>query len=666
MPIGRRRATRAVLGAAGAVALLAGGLSLLDRLAPPDLSRARLFALVMDGRDGTWLDGHTSADGLWRLPVRARDVDPSYVALLLKTEDRRFATHPGVDPAALARAAWQLGRRGHVVSGGSTLAMQTARLLTPHRHTLSGKVRDVLRALQLQWRFGRAGILDLYLTLAPEGRNIEGVRAASLLYFGHEPAHLTLAEAAFLVALPRRPSALRPDRHPAALVAAARTIVARDAPDAPAVPSWQAPRPPVIAHDAPELLGHMLASRRSGIVTTTLDPLLQRRTRQMLAARAAPLRGTFAALVLDRDRTIAAWIGGAEHAGPGQMIDGVRAPRSPGSTLKPFVYGMAFEAGWMTPRTHVSDVRLAINGYAPFDFDRRFRGETTVSEALRLSLNVPAIQALRQVGAARFMARMRAGGATLRLPHGTGANLAIVLGGVDLSLFDLTMLYTALNHDGMVAPPRIEPGPALPETRLLSRRAAQDVRAILRDTAPPDGTASWDDVAFKTGTSFGNRDGWAMAATTRWTVGVWTGRPDGTASPGLTGRDTAAPALADILSLLAPAGADSAGAAQAAPAHRPMAALSPALRALPRAAGPQVIFPRDHADIESSAADGTMSPLGLEASGGHPPYRWFVNGTPLDVALGALPAWTPDTPGFAHLTVMDAANRHASVDIRIR
>ncbi|MFS3134150.1 penicillin-binding protein 1C [Gluconacetobacter sacchari] len=648
----------------GAAALLLGGLLLLDRLAPPDLTRARQFALILDGRDGTWLDGHTSADGLWRLPVRARDVDPFYLALLLKTEDRRFAAHPGVDPAALARAAWQFARRGHVVSGGSTLAMQVARLLTPHRHTLAGKVRDLLRALQLQWRFGRAGILDLYLTLAPEGRNIEGVRAASLLYFGHEPARLTPAEAAFLVALPRRPSALRPDRHPAALVAAARAILARGAPAAPAVLSWQAPRPPAVPHDAPELLGHMLAARRAGIVTTTLDPLLQREIRRMLAARPAPLRGTFATLVVDRDRTIAAWIGGAEHACPGQAIDLVRAPRSPGSTLKPFVYGMAFEAGRMTPRTRVNDIRMAIGGYAPLDFDRRFRGETTVGEALRLSLNIPAIQALRSVGAARFMARMRAGGATLRLPRGAGANLAIVLGGVDLSLFDLTMLYTALNHDGMVAPLRIAPGPAPPETRLLSQRAARDVRAILRGTAPPDGTPAWDDVAFKTGTSFGSRDGWAMAATARWTVGIWAGRPDGTASPGLTGRDTAAPVLADILSVLAPA--DLPGTPDAAPAHQPMAALSPALRRLPRPDGPQVVFPRDHADLESRSDDGAMVPIGLEASGGRPPYRWFVNGAPLAVPLGARPSWTPDMPGFAHLTVQDATGRHASADIRIR
>lgn len=653
--------------------LSAAGLLVADHFNPPDLHRARQSAFLVEARDQTLLDGHTSRDGFWRLPVESRDVDPAYITLLMTTEDRRFEDHPGVDPQALARAIWQLALRGHIISGGSTLAMQTSRLLTPHRHTWGGKLHDILRALQLEWRFGRQGVLNLYLTLAPEGANIEGIRAASLLYFGHEPRHLTAAEAAFLVALPRRPAALRPDRHPEALLAAAQRTVQR-ASIAPLPVAWPTPDTRGVPHEAPELAGHFLSAGRTGVIVTTLDARLQRSVRQILASHTPPLRGTFAALIVDHERRVVAWVGGAEHQAPGNAIDAVLARRSPGSTLKPFVYGMAFEKGWMTPHTRVRDSRLAIGGYAPRDFDHTFRGETTVSEALQLSLNVPAIQALERVGPARFINRLAANGVPLQLPENpdgthSAPSLAIVLGGAGLSLYDLTKLYTALDHDGHVAPlvrelTDLKAGTLAPETVLLSSRANADIRTILRATAPPAGVASWNQVAFKTGTSYGNRDGWAMASTPQATLGVWAGRPDGTASPGLTGRETAGPVLADLISLLSPP--QISAPAASVQAHRAVSVLSPALRTLQHGQAPQIIFPRDHSEIESRSTDGTMLPVGLEGSGGHPPYHWYINGIPLDVPPDAQPAWTPDAPGFAHITLTDAQNAHATVDIRIR
>ncbi|WP_395369505.1 penicillin-binding protein 1C [Komagataeibacter diospyri] len=653
--------------------LIPAGLLVADRFNPPDLHRAEQAALLVQARDHTLLDGHTSRDGFWRLPTESQDVDPTYITLLMMTEDHRFESHPGVDPQALARAIWQLARRGHIVSGGSTLAMQTSRLLTPHRRTWGGKLRDILRALQLEWRFGRRGVLNLYLTLAPEGTNIEGIRAASLLYFGHEPSHLAPTEAAFLVTLPRRPAALRPDRHPDALLNAAHRTLQRATSLRPV--AWPTPDTRGVPHDAPELAGHFLSAGRNGVVVTTLDARLQRNARQVLASHPAPLRGTFAALIVDHERQIVAWVGGAEHKAPGNAIDAVLAPRSPGSTLKPFVYGMAFEKGWMTPHTRVRDSRLAIGGYAPRDFDHAFRGETTVSEALQLSLNVPAIQALERVGPSRFMDRLSACGVRLRLPENpdgtqSAPSLAIVLGGAGISLHDLTMLYAALDHDGHVAPLHREPtglksAARAPETFLLSSRANADIRTILRGTAPPAGVASWEGVAFKTGTSYGNRDGWAMASTPQATVGVWAGRQDGTASPGLTGRDTAGPVLAVLLSLLSSPPHTSAPSASAQP-HRAVAVLSPALRTLQQRQAPQIIFPRNHSEIESRSSEGTMLPVGLEGSGGHPPYHWYINGIPLDVPPGAQPSWTPDAPGFAHITLADAQNAHATIDIRIR
>ncbi|GAN61677.1 penicillin-binding protein 1C [Acetobacter cibinongensis] len=646
--------------------VLVVALAITDRLFPPRLTRAAQASLLVYGRDGALLDGHTSADGFWRVPTHASDVDPLYLSTLFRVEDHRFYAHPGIDLLALGRAFLQILVRHRIVSGGSTLAMQTARLLTPHRHTLVGKIQDLARALQLEWRYGRAGVLDLYLTLAPEGRNIEGIRAASLLYFSHEPSHLSAQEAAFLVALPRRPAALRPDKHPHALIQAAQSIVRSATPPFSTEMIWVAPVFSHIQHNAPELTEYLATRHSQGVVHTTIDTRLQHSVWRITQTRPAPLRGTFAALIVNRDQEIVAWVGGAEHTCPGCAINMVTTSRSPGSTLKPFIYGMAFEAGWLTPQTRIDDRRMALGGYAPFDFGHAFTGETTVAEALQLSLNVPAVQALQKIGPRRFVERLAANGVTLHLPHGgTQPGLAVALGGGNITLADLTRLYTAFTHSGMMSDLVVtHPFPSTAPTRLLTSRASSAVRDILRGTAPPQGLTTWHSLGFKTGTSYGNRDAWAFATLPQgWTVGVWAGRPDGTAVPGMTGRDTAGPVLADIASLLMPATAGSPSATQQT-AIAP--SLSPALIKATRPKAPQIIFPKNHSEIESRGPDGTMLPVGLEASGRCLPFQWFVNGAPLPVAPGTEPVWYPSSPGFAHLTVVDSCGKHADVSIRVR
>ncbi|RFD19671.1 penicillin-binding protein 1C [Komagataeibacter melaceti] len=651
------------LGLLVAVVLPAGMLWMLDRLLPPDLSRLHASALILNDRTGARLDGRTSVDGMWRLPLAAPQVDPVYLQMLLRTEDRRFYWHPGVDPLSMARALAQLVMRGHIVSGGSTLAMQASRLLSPHRHSLRGKLLDMARAVQLEWRYGRRGVLDIYLTLTPEGGNIEGVRAGSLLYFGHEPDHLAPQEAALLVAIPRHPTTLRPGRHNALALAAARQVLRGTGmgQEMENVPSGPVPMP----HAAPALLAHAWSVGLRDVVRTTLDGRLQRMLRGVVAARDAPLRGTFAALVVRRDGGIAAWIGGGEHQCPGCAVDLVTARRSPGSTLKPFIYGMAFDHGLLTPRTRISDGRMSLSGYAPHDFDQSFRGETTVADALRQSLNVPAVQALRLIGPDRFLSRLAACGVVPRLPgRDVAPGLAIALGGEGISIYDLATLYSALNHDGQVMAPYFDVTGRAPATRLLGPRAAQDVRTILEGTPPPPGSGQWNHVAFKTGTSYGMHDAWAAGVTGQWTIIVWAGRPDGTAAPGITGRATAAPLLAHIVSLLEPDG--SIAASGVTPHHQAISYLSPALRRLSRPEGPQIIMPQAGSEMESRADDGTMTPIGLEAGGGTPPYQWMVNGTRLDVPPGAAPSWLPDGVGYVHISVMDMHGRSAAVDVRIR
>ncbi|WP_183479436.1 penicillin-binding transpeptidase domain-containing protein [Komagataeibacter kakiaceti] len=377
------------------------------------------------------------------------------------------------------------------------------------------------------------------------------------------------------------------------------------------------------------------------------------------------MRGTFAALVVRRDGGVMAWIGGGEHQCPGCAVDLVMARRSPGSTLKPFIYGMAFDRGLLTPSTRISDGRMSLSGYAPHDFDQKFRGETTVADALRQSLNVPAVQALRLIGPDHFLSRLAASGVAPVLPGGdTSPGLAIALGGEGLSMYDLATLYSALNHDGQATVPYFDAAGRTVATSLLGPRAAQDVRAILEGTPPPPGVGQWNHVAFKTGTSYGMHDAWAAAVTGPWTIIVWAGRPDGTASPGITGRTTAAPVLAHIVSLLEPDGDIMASGVT--PHHQAQRYLSPALRRLARPGGPQIILPRPDSEMESRADDGTMTPIGLEAGGGMPPYRWMVNGMSLPVPPGAMPSWLPDGVGYAHISVMDMQGRSAAVDVRIR
>ena len=655
-----RKLALALLLAAGCVA----GVAALDRAFPPDLSRVRKSALILLDDRGRLLDGRTSADGAWRVETRRADVDPAYVDLLLRTEDRRFAVHPGVDPFGLMRAAWQFAVHRRIVSGGSTLAMQTARLLSPHPHDFAGKVRDILRALQLQARYGRAEVLDIYLTLAPEGGNIEGIRAASLLYLGHDPSHLSPQEAALLVALPRRPEALRPDRHPAAAVEAAQRVLDRAGEaggrDVEAVTRRHLP------HDAFALAARAWGLGRRGIVGTSIDGDLQRTAARIIRSMPPPPHGEFAALMTRRDRTAAVWIGGG---GPdagcrGCSVDMVTARRSPGSTLKPFAYGMAFDEGVLSPGTLMRDERMGFSGYAPRNYDHAFHGGTTAEVALQQSYNLPAVQVFRAVGPARFVANLAACGIQLALPRGGGApGLPVILGGVATRMIDLAALYGALSDGGTVVLIRIEPDDPHAGVFLMRARAARQVTDILRGTPPPPGVTDWKDrdVAFKTGTSYGQRDAWAVGTTPAWTIVAWAGRPDGTASPGISGRETAAPLMARLLDVVVPSGGRRAH--PVAPLAR-MDGLSPALRTFGGSDGPRVLAPPSGSTVESLGEDGRMQPVGLEASGGTPPYRWMVDGSPVSTLPGGVPSWSPDGPGFAHIAVTDAEGRTGTADVR--
>lgn len=562
-----RNTRRAALAAAALLlAILAA-----DRLLPPPIpDPAAGGAAVVLAADGRPLRAFAAADGVWRYRIAPENVAPEYLDALIGYEDRWFYRHHGVNPLALLRAAVQAVRHAEVVSGGSTLTMQVARLIEPIPRTPLGKLKQIFRAGQLEWRLSKREILSLHLNLAPFGGNIQGVEAASWAWLGKSARQLSHAEAALLAVLPQAPSRLRPDRHPAAAKAARDKVLARLAERG--LGSLQAlaeaQLEPVIARNLrPPMAAALLAARlhaadpRAATIRTTLDARLQATVEQRTTAHMAalPERTSAAVLVVDTATLQAhAYVGSARFADPRSLghVDMVRATRSPGSTLKPFVYGLALDDGVIHSQSLLVDAPQSFDGYRPANFGDVFHGPVAAADALSKSLNVPAVDLLDRIGPKRFSARMAHAGLRLAMPSAAEPNLSLALGGVGSDLESLVGAYAALGRGGLAGRVRYRQDTPLDERRLLSEGAAFIVRDMLESSGRPGESTNGVDtsgrprVAWKTGTSYGFRDAWAIGVTPRWTIGVWIGRPDGTPLPGQYGAITALPllfALADSL-----------------------------------------------------------------------------------------------------------------------
>lgn len=542
----------------------------LDRQFPLPLPDADSGSTVVLARDGTPLRAFPDRDGVWRYPVKLDDVSPLYVEALLTYEDRWFYRHPGVNPLALARACaqWMVHRR--LVSGGSTLTMQVARILDGTPHNAVGKLRQIFRALQLEAHLTKQQILTLYLDRAPFGGTIEGVEAASWAYLGKPASRLSHAEAALLAVLPQMPSRLRPDRQPEAARAARDKVLGRMAD----LGVWTRAE----VHDAqvesvaaralqPPLSAALLAERLheeqplARRISTTIDAQLQR----ALEARVSdyltrlPDRTSAALLVVDNTNLEArAYVGSGAFGDEQRLghVDMVRAWRSPGSTLKPFLYGLALDDGLIDSESLLIDAPQSFGTYRPGNFDMAYNGPIGAAEALRLSLNVPAVDLIDRIGPVRFAARLANAGLDLRLPRGVEPNLSVILGGVGVRMEDLVGAYTALNRGGIAGRVRYTREDATIDRRILSEGAAWIIRDILEANPRPGyapGTfdpGSRPRVAWKTGTSYGFRDAWAVGATRQYTVAVWIGRPDGTPLPGQYGAVTALPLMFQLVDSL--------------------------------------------------------------------------------------------------------------------
>lgn len=666
-------------GLAVAATMLVATALALDRLFPPDLSRYHERSTEVVDANGRLLRGFTTADGKWRLKTSVDDVDPLYLGLLKAYEDRRFDSHWGVDPLATLRAAAQLAERGRIVSGASTLSMQAARLLDPRPRSFTAKLLQSARALQLEWRFSKHDVLAIYLTLAPMGGNLEGVRAASLAYFGKEPRQLSAAEAALLVAIPQSPERRRPDRSSSVAQKARDRVLARgvehgviDAPLFEMARSRPAPdRRLAMPMQAPHLSTWLAGQSPGTTVPTTVRYELQQSLGQLVQEeRRALADGAQIAMVVLDNRTggVVAWLGGDNFFGRAGQVDLVRARRSPGSALKPLIYALAFDDRTLHPETLVEDVPVRFRDWLPRNFDRDHQGAVTVRRALQQSLNVPAVLALEKVGPQRFLSTLRTAGAAPGLPPGdTGNSLGVALGSATISPLEMAGLYSGLANGGSFAPPQVRRDRPKPEPlRLIGPTAAWYVSDVLTEAPLPEGFAALPvalrerRIAFKTGTSAGYRDAWAAGYSANWTVVVWVGHADGTPRPGQLGRLSALPILFKAYGRLPTednrASRPPADAIKVA-SHRE---LPPRMRTLApyseTSGGPRIAYPPADARIELGAREAVV----LNAMGGQGRLRWLVDGRPLEGTR-----WVPDGAGTARLAVVDEAGRSTSVTVRI-
>jgi len=693
--VGRWRKIRRAAAISAAAGLIMAGVfaAWVVSLGPLPLEQARKVSTTIVDRNGKLLRAYAMADGRWRLPADAKTgIDPGYIKLLLAYEDRRFHSHRGVDPLALGRAAFQLVTRGHIVSGGSTITMQLARLMEPRRErSVYAKLRQMVRAIEIERQLSKDQILDLYLALAPFGGNLEGVRAASIAYFGKEPKRLSLAESALLVALPQSPETRRLDRHPDVARAARDRVVERmveehqvsedEAAQAKtiAVPQLRKPMPMLAPHSSDAA---MAAMKDTPVIRLTLDASLQK-TLEALARDRAIAQGpniSVAMIAVDNESgDVLARVGSSDYFDERRagQVDMTRAVRSPGSTLKPFIYGLAFEDGFVHPESLIDDRPIRFGSYAPENFDMTFQGTVPVRKALQLSLNVPAIALLDRVGASRLSSRLKQAGGNLVLPKDEAPGLAMGLGGVGVTLQDLAQLYAGLARLGTTRPLReiMTERDARDPMRLMDQAAAWQVGNVLIGTPPPENGVH-NRIAFKTGTSYGYRDAWSVGFDGRITIGVWVGRPDGAPVAGLVGRAAAAPILFDAFART--------GKIPAALPKPPKGALLASNAKLPlplrrfrpvgelvRTGGdqaPHIQFPLNGSRIDVDRSNnGQFSAMPVKVAGGVLPLTMLING----ISVGEIDSRRqrlvdPPGPGFARLTVIDATGAADTVVIRVQ
>lgn len=559
------------------------------------------YSTIVTARDGSILHAFLSKDDKWRMYAELNEITPALREAILFKEDKYFRYHPGFNPVAMLRATARNLLTGRRTSGASTITMQTVRLLEPRERTYGSKLIELFRAMQLEMHYSKDEVLQLYLNLIPYGGNIEGLKSASLLYFGKLPVLLSLAELTTLTIIPNRPSSLRLGIRNALVMQERNQWLTRFRTqgifDDMAI--TDALNEPLVAYrrEAPQLAPHLARRLQSEnpdqpIIHSTLNPIIQATTVRLVQRytdriRAYNIHNAAVLIVDNQSHEVVSYVGSADFANTfdGGQVDGVRAVRSPGSALKPLLYGLAFDAGVVTPKTKLNDVPTNFNGYEPDNYDRRFNGPVTAEFALANSLNIPAVALLKEIGTPALVSTLGKAGFSAIKKQGKDLGLSMILGGCGVTLEEMTRLYSGLANGGQIDPLRfssdLTPPLAPPLTKgegyknrdsespsplvrggarggvaVLSSEAAYLVTHVLTQITRPDLPNNFDNsyhlprIAWKTGTSYGRRDAWSIGYNQRYTIGVWVGNFSGVGVAELSGANTATPLLFQLFNVL--------------------------------------------------------------------------------------------------------------------
>jgi penicillin-binding protein 1C len=675
----------------GFVASLSATVITFDALYPLELHRYKDLSRTVVAADGSILRVFASSDDAWRLPTRLEDVDPRYIEFLVAYEDKRFWTHHGVDPLAIARALGQWVSAGRIVSGASTITMQVARLLEPRPRTLLSKSIEMARAVQLEMRFSKQEILSIYLTLAPFGGNLEGVRTASLAYFDKSPRQLTIAEAALLVALPQSPSIYRPDRHQRKAKKARSKVLRRLrlVGKISRKESVEAENTPIemkryrFPFRAPHLARRLL-SNNPGVATihTHIVPEFQAALADIVGdAIRSTDDGINAAAIIVENKTarVLAYAASSSFFKSSRwgQVDYIRAIRSPGSALKPFIYAMAFDEGVAHPETFLADRKKRFGGYRPANFDGNSHGRITARYALQTSLNVPAVTLLNELGPRRFLSHLHNIGVHPKLRKlGSSPGLAVALGGVGISLEQLVAMYSSLARGGLFKGLSFSKDQdAVASVPFYDRRTTAAVTDILKGTPRPNGRYVGEPnrrIAFKTGTSSGYRDVLALGFDDTYTVGVWMGHPNAKPMPGKTGSKAAAPILFRIFDTL-PVRKRGKSALEAyadlkkAPKNLETLVTAGEKLEISSSTPFSISFPVDGSNIPlRQQGSGSAAVYPIKMRDGKRPFSVFINGIPIRFeSLARSVAWKPKEPGFYSIVAIDRVGNVAASSVEL-
>ncbi|MFI4937473.1 MAG: penicillin-binding protein 1C [Candidatus Berkiellales bacterium] len=645
---------------------------LVDHIFPLNLKRFQDNSTVIYANLQPVHIFHTQDEKL-RILTTVDEVDPKYLQTLIAREDRYFRYHPGINPAALLRAAYQRVRYGHIISGGSTITMQTARLLEPRPRRVLSKIIECFRALQLEWHYSKDEILSIYMTLAPFGGNIEGVNTASLAYFKKPPKRLAPSEIALLVALVQSPAMLRPDQHPnrakearyhllkimekEGIIKSEEVSIQDQAP----LPLVKIKPPREIPHLAWRLKkAYPLQSK----IAVTIDIPLQQHVQQIIQNyhRAFPKDANAAVFILDHQTNKpVVYLASRDFYNQEQhgFVDYIQSVRSPGSTLKPFIYGLGFDLGLIKPDTFVVDERQRFGAYAPHNFDKELHGMVQVQEALRLSLNIPVIELLNKIGVIRFLGLLKEANVHPRFPASfEGPSLAVGLGGIGMQLEQLVMLYSALPRHGQILPiSYLESDELANPTTLLSARSSQMLTNILAYSLEDDGRT----ISFKTGTSYGHRDALMIGYNQRYVVGIWTGMPNGEPMGPISARDLLLPLLAKIFKIL-----PEAPLIMIPPNEVPAIALKVNTQPLAQNE-PRLMFPINDTVLVLEYENENLKSIPLTVKGGTRPYTWLVdNQIIVQNSWQQQQFWVPPNSGFYTIAVMDVNGKVDRAKIEIQ